>query len=239
MKTFFDTTALALVLALGVGATLFAPSPAQADGCVRVAALDLNGDGWIDTPERHAALNAGFRNLREGGKLYISEAEMSGCLQGTPQAFRWLQGANPRYASYTGAAPMAPSYAPAAPTYSASAYSGNTYSSNSGSSYDRGAAYDTPAPVAQRQALDHLRSKVFGPTGEPPLVASSAAPEATMMPAAGPTMAPTMMPPSVVPYDTPAMPGGSAAFDRMDANRDGVITRGEYLDYQSRHASTY
>ncbi|MBX6324121.1 MAG: hypothetical protein IRY94_20080, partial [Rhodospirillaceae bacterium] len=154
---------------------------------------------------------------------------MNQCLQGSEAAFRWLRQANPNYAMYMGqpgtsgatAAAGAPSrtWSPGAVSGPATAASGTgAYAGG----YDRGAAYDTPAPQAEAQAKAYLESKVFGtpsPTGSVGRAgpAEGAAGEQTMMPAAG----------------------GMAPFDQMDANRDGMISRDEWLDYHNRMGSTY
>ncbi len=227
MKNFFDTTALALVAALGVGGALLAPTPAQAaEPCIRVAAVDLNGDGWIDTPERHMAMNAGFTNLRSGGRLYTTQEEMNQCLQGSEAAFRWLRQANPNYAMYMGQPGMSGATAAvAAPsrTWSPGAVTGPaTTASGTGAyagGYDRGAAYDTPAPQAEAQAKAYLEAKVFG-TQAPAGSVGRAGAEQTMMPAAG----------------GPAQ--GMGSFEQIDANHDGVISQGEWLDYRNRMGGT-
>jgi hypothetical protein len=201
MKRFLDTTAMALALALGVGVVLLAPSPAQA-ACIPIGALDFNGDGWIDTPERHMAMDAGFTNVRSGGRLYTSQEEMSACLTGSAAAMRWLQSANPNFASSMGTAPAgSTTMVGRSVTPSPSRYY---------SMYDSGAAYDTPSPVAHENALSYLRTKVFGsPAGA----------------AQGTIMAPSQ---------PMASSGSPSEFERIDANRDGIVSQGEWLDYRNR-----
>jgi hypothetical protein len=210
MKKLIDATALALVWALGVGVVLLGPSPAQAAGCTPVAALDLDGDGWIDTPERHAAMDHGFTNIRSGGRLYTTDQEMSQCLQGSDRAFRWLQQANPNFAAYSGGAPAYPTTGTAA---------------SGVPSYDSGAAFDTPSPQAAAEAKAYLESKtVVGPDGSVTEVGRS-----TPAPAVPAPEVQSMMPSAAAPSD----------FEQMDANQDGIVSRQEYLDFMNRTGRTY
>jgi hypothetical protein len=232
MNRFFYSAALAL-LGLGMGASTIGAAPAQAATCVQEAALDLNSDSWIDTAEFHMALDAGFQNIRSGGKQYVSQDEMRRCLQGGPAAFRWLQTANPRYMSYSRPADQ-PVYASnTRPLY---APGGDPQPGQYYSTYDSGAAYDTPALQAHQAALAHLRSKVFGnPTytaalgrdtyyqPTPPVGAYYPVPsDQTMAPAAGGPL-----------Y------AARSEFSRIDSNGDGVITRAEYFDYMTRTGRAY
>jgi hypothetical protein len=221
MTRIFTSTALALVLGLaaGIGASITAaPAQAQSD-CVRAAALDLNGDNWIDGDERDAARNAGFRNFDSNGDLFVSADEMNRCLNGGTSAFRWLSGSNPNFASagvYSGPSDMqapAPSYAPSATTSYDPAYDG-------GVSYDRGAAFDTPSPVAREAALRYLQDKVNADPRYQPQSRPVESPQLLQIePAAGP------------------VPDPLDDFSFMDTNADGMVSTSEYLDYRNRTAS--
>jgi len=211
MKRIVTTTALALVLGLSAGAGLTAP-PAKAADCIRTAALDLNGDGWIDGEERDMARSAGFRSFDANGDLYVSAQEMDSCLRGGSGAFAWLRSANANYAStesYVGRSvspvPSA-SYAPAPMT---------SYS------YDRGAAYDTPAPIAHDAALAYLKSKVERDPRYAPRVAT--------------VYTPVVQPTPQIMYQIEPASGADpmSDFARMDANNDGVVTDSEYLNYRA------
>lgn len=206
MKSILASTATALVVGLAAGVAGLAASPAQAQ-CVRVAALDLNGDNWIDGDERRAARNAGFHNFDANGDLFVSAEEMNTCLSGSAAAFRWLSSANPNYASAQApsAADLAPAeaYAPAQPM---TAYR----------SYDRGTAYDTPAPIARENALRYLEAKVAADPRYQPRMRIVESPELQQMtPAAGLT------------------PDPLSEFSSMDLNRDGVVSPDEYQAYRN------
>ena len=247
MKTVLGTAALAL--AIGLGATMLAAAPASAAGCIRQAALDLNGDGWVDTAEFHMAMDAGFQNIRSPGKQYLSEEDMNRCLQGSETAFRWLQSANPRYVSYMGPAPT-PIYATAASSYSSPYPNPTRYYS----AYDAGAAYDTPTPQAHAAALDYLRAKVYGN----PAYDASAAGRSTYQPQPPTYYAPVVPQPQAqayasnsapmpapqysykpVPAAEPNYPMLSSEFSQMDVNNDGVVSRDEFMNYMIRAGRTY
>lgn len=216
MKAKVTSTALGLVLGLAaaVAGSLVA-APARAE-CIRAAALDLNGDRWIDGDEREFGRNAGFQGFDSNGDLFVSADEMNRCLNGPARAFAWLRSANPNYASaaaYTGPSDtMAPSqsYAP-------------TVASGDYSSYDRGAAFDTPAPQARTAAMAYLQSKVLADPRYAPRVATLPAYEplpaapvlATIEPAAGRDLL--------------------QEFAQIDADGDGLLTAAEYVDFMSRY----
>jgi hypothetical protein len=211
MKRLVTSTALAMALGLAAGAVLVTASPAEAQ-CVRAGALDLNGDKWIDGDERDLARNAGFTNFDSNGDLFVSADEMNSCLNGGARAFAWLRSANPSYASagsYMGPSDMtAPSasYAPTTAGYTPS--------------YDRGAAFDTPAPQARDAAMAYLQSKVQAdPRYQPRVVVQTYQP----LPA-----------PTVIGAIEPAAGRDLLReFATIDVNGDGVLSAQEYVDYMS------
>jgi hypothetical protein len=196
------------------------------------------------------ATDAGFTNVRAAGKQYLSEQDMNRCLQGSASAFRWLQSANPRYVSYMGPAP-APTLRTATTAYPSRYPNPTQYYST----YDSGAAYDTPTPQAREAALAYLRSKVYGnPAYEssvgrstyqpqdsmgyyaptpPPLPPAYASNYAPMAPAAPQYRYQPMMPAG------PNYPSLSTEFSQMDVNDDGIVTRDEYMNYMIRSGRAY
>lgn len=213
MKRMITSTALALVLGLAAGvAGGLTASPVQAE-CIRAAALDLNGDNWIDGDERDMARNAGFQSFDGNGDLFVSADEMNRCLNGGTRAFAWLRSANPNYASaaaYVGPSDISAPSAGYAPTATAGYYP----------SYDRGAAYDTPTPQARDAAMAYLQSKVQSdPRYQPRIVTQTyqtlpAQPVlSTIEPAAGRDLL--------------------REFAAIDVNGDGVLSAAEYVDYMS------
>jgi hypothetical protein len=178
---------------------------------VRAAALDLNGDNWIDGDERRMARNAGFQNFDANGDLFVSADEMNACLRGGSSAFRWLSGANPAHAS---AQPAAGSGGMTAPSES---YAPSATASASYESHDRGAAFDTPAPIAHDAAMRYLQSKVDADPSYQPRIMTESPDLMQIEPASGPVIAPEPL----------------TDFNSLDLNGDGVVTSDEYQAYRA------